>query len=476
MRISDAASIQKSVFDSCFVTEGHDVQQIVSWLEELRDTDRFRVERIPINDLSDWYFDKNTGNLVHASGRFFSIQAIRATAKRPQPLDLHQPIIVQPEIGVLGILTKEVNGVRHVLVQAKNEPGNTNGAQISPTLQATRSNYTQVHEGSVPGYLDFFLGGLLSPPLADQLQSEQGRYFFRKRNRNLVVDVESEVPLDRRYRWISVGQLKKLISFDNLVNMDARSVLSCLESYDRIEDHIAKRLNKNQSDLSAYSRDLLLSLVARDRAAFTMNELLSWLTELKFECDLHVSLEHLSALCSWRIHKDMISQDDNSSPFSVVAVAVQAEEREVASWTQPLIAIHHHGLVGFAVKRIGGILHFLVQARAEPGYVDGVELCPTLVCYGSQDRMHAGSKSHFLDIFSGAQRRQIRFSSLLSEEGGRFYSVQNRYMIVELDDDQVIDLPKNYIWMTYGQMQQLLAHSLCLSIEARTLLSCLSFG
>lgn len=59
-----------------------------------------------------------------------------------------QPIINQPEVGYLGFIVKEFNGVLHFLMQAKIEPGNVNHVQLSPTIQATRSNYTQVHQGA----------------------------------------------------------------------------------------------------------------------------------------------------------------------------------------------------------------------------------------------------------------------------------------------------------------------------------------
>ena len=67
-----------------------------------------------------------------------------------------QPIINQPEVGYLGFITKSINGVLHFLSQAKIEPGNVNFVQISPTLQATRSNYSQVHKGKKPLFLEYF--------------------------------------------------------------------------------------------------------------------------------------------------------------------------------------------------------------------------------------------------------------------------------------------------------------------------------
>lgn len=68
-----------------------------------------------------------------------------------------QPIINQPEIGFLGFIVKKIQGVYHFLMQAKIEPGNLNVVQLSPTLQATRSNYTRVHKGAIPKYLEYFI-------------------------------------------------------------------------------------------------------------------------------------------------------------------------------------------------------------------------------------------------------------------------------------------------------------------------------
>ena len=81
-------------------------------------------------------------------------------------------------------------------MQAKIEPGNINVVQLSPTLQATKSNYTQVHQGNAPFYLDYFLSERKDVTvLLDQLQSEQGARFLKKRNRNMIVEINSEIEL-----------------------------------------------------------------------------------------------------------------------------------------------------------------------------------------------------------------------------------------------------------------------------------------
>ena len=64
-------------------------------------------------------------------------------------------------------------------MQAKIEPGNINYVQLSPTLQATKSNYQKVHKGKNPTHLEYFLAEDKNIIL-DQLQSEQGARFLKK--------------------------------------------------------------------------------------------------------------------------------------------------------------------------------------------------------------------------------------------------------------------------------------------------------
>ena len=50
---------------------------------------------------------------------------------------------MQNEIGILGII-KNIKTNKYLL-QAKVEPGKINKIQISPTVQATRSNYSRIN-------------------------------------------------------------------------------------------------------------------------------------------------------------------------------------------------------------------------------------------------------------------------------------------------------------------------------------------
>jgi len=179
-----------------------------AWLMERRRSQRTAVSLVPFADLQGWRFEQGSGDLVHESGRFFRVQGVCATSDFPAFTAVQQPIINQPEVGVLGILAKRFDGIVHFLLQAKMEPGNTGLVQLSPTVQATRSNYTRVHGGARPRYLEFFLERAHGRVVVDQLQSEQGLFFLRKRNRNIIVETGADVPIDEMLAKLPAGNYK----------------------------------------------------------------------------------------------------------------------------------------------------------------------------------------------------------------------------------------------------------------------------
>ncbi len=436
-----------------------------SWFNARTRAISFQVDRIPFADLSSWDFEPDTGNLVHESGRFFSVEGLRVRTDRPWASEWTQPIIVQPEIGVLGILVKRFGGVLHCLMQAKMEPGNINGLQISPTVQATRSNYLKVHGGAGTKYLEHFRPGSRGKVLFDGLQSEQGSLYLHKLNRNVVVETEDDVPLDEDFCWLSLGQLRRLLRLDHMVNMDSRSVLSCIPPGLAQPD--------DRDDDGSFAGAVLLSLSGHGRAVHEPGEILSWLTELRARQELvqrRVPLKHV-AEDGWRFGTDVIDHRDGKY-FDIIAVAVQASNREVTAWTQPLLAPKQTGLFTLLVKRIGGTLHALVQARSDAGMLSIAELTATVHCQpGNYADTPAEHRPPYLDYALAAPAGRVRLDVLYSEEGGRFYHAQNRYLLIEVEDDFAAEPDDRYLWTTLNQLTSLLPHSNYLTVELRSLMA-----
>lgn len=440
--------------------------ELKEWITQRNNEVSVDINPIPFSEMTGWYIDED-GCLRHNTGRFFSVQGIHVETDYGDTRGWDQPIIVQPEIGYLGILAKEFDGVLYFLMQAKIEPGNVNCVQISPTLQATKSNYTRVHNGKKPAYLDYFVNVKPENILLDQLQSEQGARFLRKRNRNIIIKVDEPVEVLPDFRWMTIGQIKEFMHHDNMVNMDTRTVLSGIEYCDYLTPM------SDLSHLSPFGKDLFKS-ARTSEGVHSMGQLLSWLSGLKSRYDLFVSYKPIDRLNGWHRTSTEIANDDGRF-FRVIGVRVSISNREVQSWNQPLMQPLQQGICAFIIKKIGGVYHFLVQAKLECGNYDVLELAPTVQCL-TGNVFTASQKPPFTDYILNAPKERLLYDVLQSEEGGRFYREQNRNMIVEADDSFPLEVPEHYTWMTLRQINNFLKFNNFLNIQARSILSALKYN
>jgi dTDP-4-dehydro-6-deoxy-alpha-D-glucopyranose 2,3-dehydratase len=448
--------------------------EVMAWVAERRSSVRSTVTQRPLRELRKWARDPATGNICHESGRFFAVEGIRVQTDWGRVPSWEQPIINQAEIGFLGFIARKFNGVLHVLVQAKIEPGNINVVQLSPTLQATKSNYSRVHQGHRPRYLEYFNGEKPATLLLDQLQSEQGARFLRKRNRNIIVEIAEgeEIPAHPDFTWMSIGQIKHFMQYDNFVNMDTRTVLSGIGygsySTETLEGLFALAHTGRRQQL------MLGSAMGAGQALNDFRSIISWITGLKSRYELSVERIALDRVQQWQEIDGEIRREDGKY-FTVIGVNVTIENREVMSWDQPMVRPSQEGLIAFIVKPIGGVYHFLVQAKLEAGNFDIIELAPTVQCLTGNYRTGSNEYSvkYIHDVLE-APSEQILFSALQSEEGGRFFQEQNRNMIVEVGDDFPVAVDESYCWMTLGQILRLIEFNNYMNIAARSLISAIS--
>lgn len=207
-------------------TEGKvkSLPEILDWIKTLNASTFVDVKECSIHESTFWFYDDYNGEVLNRKRGFFSVKGMRLFQN--DIFIKEQPMIIQPEIGYLGIVCKEIEGILHFLMQAKIEPGNINCIQISPTIQATKSNFTRVHGGNLPRYFECFENASKYHIIYDQIQSEQSARFYKKRNRNIIIEISEEIQVDSNYCWMTLGQIKQLMKIDNLVNMDTRTVIS----------------------------------------------------------------------------------------------------------------------------------------------------------------------------------------------------------------------------------------------------------
>ena len=247
------------------------------------------------------------------------------------------------------------------MLQAKIEPGNINFVQLAPTLQATRSNYTQAHKGKTPLYLEYFENARPHQILLDQLQSEQGGRFLKKRNRNIIIKLEEDIPVYDNFEWVTLAELKKLMRYDNLVGMDTRTVISGIP-FGTFDDEVVDFFVFLGCDKvhDPVNKAFLRSALSRNGALHSIEEIITFLTHLKSIYDLEITRVPLRNVRDWVFGESEIFHKD-SKFFKIIGVEVEIGNREVQQWNQPLKQPAQEGLCAFVCKEINGC--FILQSR-----------------------------------------------------------------------------------------------------------------
>lgn len=451
------------------------IEDILKWLKKRKQHVNLKIEKSLFSKLENWTYDDEIGFIKHKSGKFFTIEGIEVTTNWGVINSWQQPIINQSEIGFLGIIVKEFNGVLNFLMQAKIEPGNKNYVQLSPTLQATKSNYTQVHNGKKPHYLEYFRNAKPEQIMLDQLQSEQGARFLRKRNRNIILKISEEIPVYDDFIWVTLAQIKKLMQMNSIVNMDTRTVISGI-SFGNLDEEVVDFFNflGHNDKIDTVEKQLLKSALISKETLHTTDEIIYFLTRLKSLYDLEIRKVPLKDLDRW-IFSDNEIKHVEEKYFKVIPIDIEISNREVVKWSQPMFQPAQEGISAFVCKEIKGVLHFAVQAKLECGNHDIIEFAPTVQCLTGNYRDSKSGSIPFLEYVLSVSKEKIIFDTLQSEEGGRFFKEQNRNLIVLAENEISIELPPNYIWMTLNQLNEFLKFNNYLNVQARSLISAISF-
>ncbi len=240
-----------STFKAEIIIEGiHDWSELNSladikeWFIDKKKNLSLDLEDIPLLECRGWNLDTNTGFISHKTGEFFYIQGVRIKSSGSREVGdsgWDQPMMTQVGFngGILGLVRKKINEIPYYLVEAKAEPGNPDGIQLSPTLQATFSNLKAAHKGRKPHYSGIFEKYKdvnhsqkfeNEKLLFRQWMSEDGGRLHLKRNLGMLVEVQHDYHIDMKpnYIWMTLYQIKELIKENSWINPHIRGIISSL--------------------------------------------------------------------------------------------------------------------------------------------------------------------------------------------------------------------------------------------------------
>ena len=231
-----------------------------------------------------------------------------------------------------------------------------------------------------------------------------------------------------------------------------------------IIDKISKILEKNNFNVDDEMRariGIMLESIHDDNQINKLDYIIDWFNKKREQSDMIVEEIGINELDKWNIDSNSSNiKHESGGFFEVIGVKVSNTfDREVGKkgWTQPMIAKNPGGILGIIMKRINGIPHYLLQAKAEPGNIGKLQLSPTLQATTSNLlKAHGGSKPLFAKYFDEDNNPNIIYAKWQSEDGGRFYLKSNYNMIVEVKKEEELKIPDSFIWVTLYQIKQLM--------------------
>ncbi len=411
-----------------------------NWFKIQKKNNKIKVKIVDIANIKSWIINEN--QIFHKSNKFFKIIGIKVKTNFYKK-NWDQPIILQNEVGILGIL-KNIKKNKYLL-QAKVEPGNINSLQFSPTVQATKSNYSQVHGGKKIPYLSFFLN-IKKRYIFNQ--SEQGFRYFNKFNSNILINIKKKITLKPGFIWVSLKQISMMIKKKNLINMDTLSVIS-------------SNITTNKKDIPINSFQKIQKWIqGKDKFFF-----------------LKCSIIPLFQLKNWKYNnKEIIHK--NKKHFSIIGVDINTNKREISRWSQPILKGKGIAAAGFIIKRISETNHYLCRYIQKPGLKKGALTCTAntsdLKNYKKDINLNKFQKNIISNFFLNKKYKKFKiFDNIMSDEGGRFFHCQIRYLGLIFDENFKIILPSHYIWISQNQMVKLIKNKK-IDIEARLLFGSLN--
>jgi len=206
----------------------------------------------------------------------------------------------------------------------------------------------------------------------------------------------------------------------------------------------------------------------------SVNDLIQWLDDKRAENHIFAKREGLNTLAEWKVDEKGHLSHVHAKFFRVIGLKVTSPFREVMTWSQPILDNEGEGIIGLLLRKVSGSTHFLMQAKADVGNRNIVQLGPTVQFnpgnYIDNEKL---AKPFLFEEFISPEKSGLISESRQAEEGGRFYQEEHLHRILMLPDDLPLCIPPNYRWCTLGEIRFLLHLGDAVNSSARSILACL---
>lgn len=227
-------------------------------------------------------------------------------------------------------------------------------------------------------------------------------------------------------------------------------------------------------DIAPAAAEDLFESWCQDLPPGSVAETVQWLDDMRARNHIFQKRIGLNTLADWGMDRDGRLVHKERKFFSIMGVRITSQSREVTAWDQPILDNVGTGVIGLLLKREDGITSLLMQAKAEVGNRNNVQIAPTVQFtrenYADSDRL---AVPFLFEEFM----RPLRFLPVLesrqSEEGARFYQEQHIHRVLMLKPGDPLEIPPEFRWMTYPEIRYFLHFGEQVNSCARSILACL---
>ena len=205
-----------------------------------------------------------------------------------------------------------------------------------------------------------------------------------------------------------------------------------------------------------------------------------WVQNQKKARTIKITDIRLTDCRKWEFDQESgIIKHETGDFFTVQGIRVtKSSDREVgaAGWDQPIIKEvgFDGGILGILRQKINSVPHYLIEAKAEPGNPELIQLSPSLqATFSNINQSHGGRKPDFLDYFLKPKvfNCSILFDQWMSEDGGRLYNKRNRCMLVQVPEKLNIKLNNRFMWLSLFQIKCLIKQNSVVNPHVRGIIS-----
>ena len=196
--------------------------------------------------------------------------------------------------------------------------------------------------------------------------------------------------------------------------------------------------------------------------------ILAWLEGRRRAAEPEAEIIALAACRGWRREPDTGDVvHERGAFFSVRGIRFSARGlREVDAWDQPILCQPTGGLLAIvcqadtAARPRPPVVRFLLQAKAEPGTLRGLQLAPTIeASWSNIERAHHGRRPPLAELaLAEVPGCRLVYEASHNEEGSRFYrkSNANRLVLLEPPAAPLAADPDRFVWVTLAQAKALM--------------------